>query len=134
MPVIQHHKVVSSLPSTLTANSIYYVRIGTGFDVYVTNSSGTVVAYPLNYSVRGTADSAAKTSIAVGGRTSIVLDAAGVAVGNAIQINPTGDIGAGMNISHYYVSAAGKITVWLSNTGLVISSIPAMTWNWTILR
>ena len=51
MAVIKHHKYVASLPGTLEANSIYYVRAGAGFDIYVTNSSGTIVAYPLNRSV-----------------------------------------------------------------------------------
>ncbi len=41
-------KVVSSLPSSLTADTIYFVRVGTGFDLVVTNHSGTIVAYPLN--------------------------------------------------------------------------------------
>lgn len=48
MALIQQHKIVSSLPGTLAANAIYYVRVGTGFDIYVTNSIGTIVAYPLN--------------------------------------------------------------------------------------
>jgi len=42
-------KVVSALPGTLTADTIYFVRVGTGFDIYVTNHSGTIVAYPQNY-------------------------------------------------------------------------------------
>jgi hypothetical protein len=41
-------KVVSALPATLVANTVYYVRVGKGFDLYVTNSTGTIVAYPLN--------------------------------------------------------------------------------------
>jgi len=42
------HKVVSSLPGVLAANTLYLVRVGTGFRPYVTNSSGTIVAYPLD--------------------------------------------------------------------------------------
>jgi len=42
------HKIVSSLPEELEANSVYYVRVGAGFDIYTTNSSGTIVAYALN--------------------------------------------------------------------------------------
>ncbi|WP_159745008.1 hypothetical protein [Chryseobacterium sp. 8AT] len=42
-------KVVSQLPSTLQKNTIYYVRVGNGFDIYVTNDSGFIVAYPSNY-------------------------------------------------------------------------------------
>ncbi|QRY79626.1 hypothetical protein JVX91_00495 [Pseudomonas sp. PDNC002] len=48
MAKVLQHKVVSALPSPLEANSIYFVRVGTGFDIYVTNSSGTIVAYPIN--------------------------------------------------------------------------------------
>lgn len=40
------HKVVSSLPGILAANTCYFVRVGTGFRQYLTNSSGTIVAYP----------------------------------------------------------------------------------------
>lgn len=49
MAIVKHHKVVAALPAELEANSIYYVRAATGFDVYVTNSAGTVIAYPANY-------------------------------------------------------------------------------------
>ena len=41
-------KHVSALPVTLTADTKYFVRNGLGFDVYLTNSTGTIVAYPLN--------------------------------------------------------------------------------------
>lgn len=48
MSVILQHKVVATLPGTLEADSLYYVRAGAGFDVYVTNSTGLVMAYTLN--------------------------------------------------------------------------------------
>ncbi len=41
-------KIVNTLPTSLTANTIYFVKIGNGFDLYVTNNSGTIIAYPLN--------------------------------------------------------------------------------------
>lgn len=41
-------KLVAALPAELEADAIYYVQAGAGFDVYVTNSSAPVVAYPLN--------------------------------------------------------------------------------------
>ncbi|WP_337058221.1 hypothetical protein [Pseudomonas sp. USHLN015] len=49
MAKISQIKVVAALPAELVADAIYYVRVDTGFDIYVTNSSGTVVAYPSNY-------------------------------------------------------------------------------------
>lgn len=48
MANIKHHKFVASLPAVLEADSIYFVRVGSGYDQYVTNHSGTVVAYPTN--------------------------------------------------------------------------------------
>lgn len=48
MAVAKFHKVVSSLPGVLEANSIYVVRVGVGFDLYVTNDQGAVIAYALN--------------------------------------------------------------------------------------
>lgn len=41
-------KVVSSLPTPLVADTLYVVRVGSGYDQYVTNSSGTIVAYRMN--------------------------------------------------------------------------------------
>lgn len=41
------HKVVASLPDPLTANAIYAVRAGEGFDLYIADSTGAI-AHPLN--------------------------------------------------------------------------------------
>lgn len=49
MAKVLQHKVVAALPSTLEADSIYYVRVGTGVDIYVTNGSGMIVGVPTNY-------------------------------------------------------------------------------------
>ncbi|WAB91963.1 hypothetical protein OSS47_28260 [Pseudomonas citronellolis] len=51
MAVVLHHKVVSALPVELEPNSIYFVRRGAGYDQFVTNATGLVVAYPMNLSV-----------------------------------------------------------------------------------
>ncbi len=40
-------KTVSSLPSTLTANTLYFVRVGNGFDLYMTDSTGQI-AHKIN--------------------------------------------------------------------------------------
>lgn len=40
-------KEVSALPSTLTANTIYAVRRGIGFDLYISDSSG-LIAHKVN--------------------------------------------------------------------------------------
>ena len=49
MAAIVTRKEVNALPSTLSANTIYFVRTGLGFDLYVTDSSG-LVAYKANQS------------------------------------------------------------------------------------
>ena len=48
MSELRNEKYVNSLPGVLIANTIYYVKNGAGFDVYITNNSGTIIAYPLN--------------------------------------------------------------------------------------
>lgn len=48
MAKVLHHKVVAALPEPLEADSIYYVRAGAGFDMYITNGAGVVAAYEIN--------------------------------------------------------------------------------------
>lgn len=47
MAVLKLYKEVSSLPATLEADAAYIVRVGKGFDLYVTDTTGTV-AYTNN--------------------------------------------------------------------------------------
>lgn len=46
-PVLRVEKVVGNLPSTIEADTIYVVRVGTGFDLYVSDSTGAI-AHSLN--------------------------------------------------------------------------------------
>ena len=48
MAVFSACKVVSTLPGILAANTLYLVKVGTGFRPWLTNSAGTIVAYPLD--------------------------------------------------------------------------------------
>lgn len=48
MNPIYFKKIVNSLPGTLEADTIYFVRKGEGFDIHVTNSNGLITAYQLN--------------------------------------------------------------------------------------
>ena len=48
MAAVKFHKVVGSLPSTLEANSVYFLRTGAGFSMHITNDLGQVEAYNLN--------------------------------------------------------------------------------------
>lgn len=47
MSVIKFYKEISTLPTTLVANAAYLLRTGTGFDLYVTDSTGSI-AYKSN--------------------------------------------------------------------------------------
>lgn len=47
MSVIKFYKEISTLPATLVANAAYLLRTGTGFDLYVTDSTGSI-AYKTN--------------------------------------------------------------------------------------
>lgn len=42
MSILKLHKVIANLPSTLEPNSIYAVRTGAGFDLYITDTTGNV--------------------------------------------------------------------------------------------
>lgn len=48
MATVKHHKVVAALPAELEPDALYLVRSGAGFDLYATNHSGLIAAYPLN--------------------------------------------------------------------------------------
>lgn len=42
------HKVVSALPGVLEPDSIYFVKTGLTFEIYVTNGVGTIIAHELS--------------------------------------------------------------------------------------
>ena len=45
-------KTVSTLPASLTADAIYAVRVGVGFDLYITDSTG-LIAHKVNSEAGG---------------------------------------------------------------------------------
>jgi hypothetical protein len=47
MVVFHPEKVLGGLPSTLTPNAVYFVRVGAGIMIYVADATGSV-AYPIN--------------------------------------------------------------------------------------
>ncbi len=48
MAQLKTHKFVAALPGVLEGDSLYFVRTGVGFDLYVTNGAGQITAYSLN--------------------------------------------------------------------------------------
>lgn len=52
MSAIRFSKIVAALPPTLAANTVYLVRVGAGFDLYVTDATG-VTAHALNMAAAG---------------------------------------------------------------------------------
>ena len=47
MVVFRPEKVLGGLPSTLTPNAVYFVRVGAGIMIYVADATGSA-AYSLN--------------------------------------------------------------------------------------
>lgn len=118
MAQVKFHKFVAALPAELEANAIYYVRAGAGFDIYVTNSSGVVAAYPLNVGGPGqaffrtepiTATAAGQTVFAVpGGYTpgAVIVSLNGATL-------PPAD----------YTAADGATVTLGSGVGIVVGSV-----------
>lgn len=52
MATLHMHKVVAALPGTLTPNTVYAVRTGAGFDLYISDATGAV-AHQVNSSAGG---------------------------------------------------------------------------------
>ena len=50
MVVFRPEKVLGGLPSTLTPNAIYFVRVGAGIMIYVADATGSA-AYPINQTI-----------------------------------------------------------------------------------
>lgn len=82
MAQLKQHKVVAALPSVLEPDSVYFVRVGTGVDIHVTNGSGAVVAYAANYqaanenlgALAGLAGAAGRVPIFTGAGSMSLLD------------------------------------------------------------
>lgn len=89
MSTFKIHKVVSALPGTLVADTIYAVRVGTGFDLYVTDSSATI-AFKVN------------SVVPAGGTTGQAL----VKSSNSDYALAWSTLGAGSGTVIYYSSSA----------------------------
>ena len=63
MVIFHPEKALGALPSTLTPNAIYFVRVGSGIMIYVSDATGSV-AYPINQEGGGGGSSAEITSLA----------------------------------------------------------------------
>lgn len=53
MSLFLAEKVISTVPENITPDTVYFVRVGVGFDLYVSDSTGTV-AHKLNVSSQNT--------------------------------------------------------------------------------
>ncbi|MEY2862833.1 MAG: hypothetical protein RLY58_540 [Pseudomonadota bacterium] len=129
---IAHQKIVSALPATLDADTIYFVRVGAGFDQYVTNSSGTVVAYRANaagtagqvqYNSGGLTAGAAKTAIDSAGNLLITVDNAPITPSATTQV-----------VTHTRQRAARAALAWTDGYGVSLTAQPSLASNavWTM--
>lgn len=83
-------KVVASLPGALSASTVYFVRVGTGFDIYVTNESGTVVAYTINPPTMATSRLLGRTAVGSGAAQEISVGAGLSLSGGSLACTLTG--------------------------------------------
>ena len=83
MSAFKASKTVNALPDPLEASTLYCVRSGAGFDLFLTNEAGLVVAYPLNLgagtSIVGSGEidfgghpGSAQAELVIGGQAGIV--------------------------------------------------------------
>lgn len=125
MAQVKHHKFVAALPAELEADAIYYVRAGTGFDLYVTNSSGTIVAYPINAGggspISAEYDSGLQT-VTLGGATTLThglgVPPKTIAV---FMYAYSSDLGYGTG-DYVPISPADGTSGGATNSGLVVSA------------
>jgi hypothetical protein len=76
MPMMRFEKVVGSLPATLTPDTLYMVRTGAGFDLYVSDATGSI-AHPVN---GGIAEHTGRVAWPKRATPRIIGDAAGTAL------------------------------------------------------
>jgi hypothetical protein len=86
MSLVNREKYVSSLPGALKNSTIYFVKQGSAFDLYVTNETGT----PVVYGLRNT-----------------------LLTGNAGGQSITGGLGAGENLTLVSTSDPAKGKIYL---------------------
>lgn len=94
---LRNEKVVSVLPSTLIADTVYYVRTGAGFDIYVTDQTGTTA-----HKINNTAPVQAMFGIS---------DAQAVTSTSLTPLNLTAEYFKDTGITHDVASNATRITV-----------------------
>ena len=146
MAALKAHKVVSALPGTLEANCLYLVRTGAGFDLYATNDSGTVVAYPLNGGAGGggTAPVTGKTIIDFGAGASIaavaVTGQTGIVSGSIVQawLMPMATLdhsvdehlAEGIDVFAGAIDAGMGFTIWARTRTSRLSGLWTVAWSW----
>lgn len=118
MAQVKFHKFVAALPAELEADAIYYVRAGAGFDIYVTNSSGVVVAYPLNLGGPGQAFFRAEPITATAAGQTVFAVPGGYTPGAIIvSLN-----GATLPPADYTTADGATVTLG-SGVGIVVGSV-----------
>lgn len=94
MALIRASKVVAALPTTLEASTIYFVRVGAGFDLFVTNQSGTIVAYTQNLPVNVASIAGLTLAGNVGKVPAVKADASGFELVSAGGVPTFGGVGS----------------------------------------
>ena len=64
MTTFQVYKVLAALPQSLSANAAYAVRVGAGFDLYITDNTG-LISYKLNTPTEGAGSTGPNNAMAI---------------------------------------------------------------------
>lgn len=144
MAIAKLHKVVASLPETLEADSVYFVRVGTGFDIYVTNGAGQIVAYTLNLPAGAATGAcglaevdfgagASQASVAITGQASIGASSAPIA---QLMAKATTDHSVDEHLIEEMDVFAGNVvngvgfTVYAKSRNVALRGKYSVVWSW----
>ena len=108
MSVIRFVKEVSALPGTLTPDTLYAIRVGVGFDLYMSDNTGAV-AHKVNGAVLG----AAQTFTAAQGVAPAALtDGATINTDAALSNLFTVTLGGNRTLANPTNLVAGRTYIW----------------------
>lgn len=124
MAILKVFKTLTSLPGTLVADAIYFVKTGAGFDTYVTST--TAVAVPLNTTAGSFSRSVNTISVNTTAGTTVNTEYVYLVSGTTTLTLPT----AVGNSNQYAIKNTGSAVVTVATTssqtidGSTIATMP----------
>jgi hypothetical protein len=120
MSLLKVHKVISALPSPLEADSIYIVRVGAGFDMYVTDTTGAI-AYASNSGGGGTPATGDENFIAKFNALSELIESIIFDDGTHVGIGASTDLTEQLNVNGAMDLAYGSYISFARGIGTAVA-------------